>query len=258
MPWQEVCVQEQRVRFIHEWQQQEDSMAELCRRYGISRRVGYKWLGRYKQDGIEGLQNRSREPKRHPNQTPAATEERILALRAKHGRWGPTTLKAVLERKNATAKWPARSTIGDLLRRHGLSVPRRRRSQAAPTAPPLTPMKEPNQVWSIDFKGWFRTLDGERCDPLTICDGASRYLLCCQTMLHPDGAHVRPRMEATFREYGLPEVMRSDNGPPVCDRGGARVVGAGGVVDQAGGSVRSASHRDTRNRTGGTKECTGP
>ena len=214
MPWQEVCVQEQRVRFIHEWQKQEDSMAELCRRYGISRRVGYKWLGRYKQDGIEGLQNRSREPKRHPNQTPAATEERILVLRAKHGRWGPTTLKAVLERKNATAKWPARSTIGDLLRRHGLSVPRRRRSQAAPTAPPLTPMKEPNQVWSIDFKGWFRTQDGERCDPLTICDGASRYLLCCQTMLHPDGAHVRPRMEATFREYGLPEVMRSDNGPP--------------------------------------------
>ena len=97
MPWQEVCVQERRIRFIHDWQKQEDSMAELCRRYGISRRVGYKWIERYKLDGIEGLQDHSRAPKRHPNQTPATIEERILALRAKHSRWGPTTLKAVLE-----------------------------------------------------------------------------------------------------------------------------------------------------------------
>ena len=214
MPWQEVCVQERRIRFIHDWQKQEDSMAELCRRYGISRRVGYKWVERYKQDGIEGLQDHSRAPKRHPNQTPAAIEERILTLRAKHGYWGPATLKAVLERKDAAVKWPARSTIGNLLRRHGLSAPRRRRPRAAPTRPPLTPMQQPNQVWSIDFKGWFRTQDGQRCDPLTISDGASRYLLRCQAMRHPDGAHVRPLMAATFREYGLPQVMRSDNGPP--------------------------------------------
>jgi len=189
-------------------------MAELCRHYGISRRVGYKWLARYKQEGIEGVQDRPRAPKQHPNQTAAAIEERILALRAQHGRWGPTTLKAVLERKDATVKWPTRGTIGNLLRRHGLSVPRRRRPPAAPTPPPLTPMREPNQVWSIDFKGWCRTQDGQRCDPLTICDGASRYLLRCQAMRHPDGAHVRPLMEATFREYGLPQVIRSDNGPP--------------------------------------------
>ncbi len=144
MPWQEVCVQEERIRFIHDWQKQQDSMAELCRRYGISRRVGYKWLARYKQDGIEGVQDRPRAPKLHPNQTAAAIEERILALRSEHSRWGPTTLKAVLERKDATVKWPARSTIGNLLLRHGLSVPRRRRPRAAPTPPPLTPMREPN------------------------------------------------------------------------------------------------------------------
>ena len=98
MPWQEVCVQEERIRFIHDWQKQEDSMAELCRRYGISRRAGYKWLARYKQEGIEGVQDRPRAPKQHPNQTAAAIEERILALRAQHGRWGPASLKAVLER----------------------------------------------------------------------------------------------------------------------------------------------------------------
>ena len=214
MPWQEACVQEQRMRFIHDWQKQQDSMAELCRRYGISRRVGYKWLKRYRQEGIEGLQDQSRAPRRHPNQTPAALEERIVALRARHGRWGPTTLKAVLERKDAAVTWPARSTIGQLLKRQGLSLPRRRRPRAAPTRPPLTPMGEPNQVWSIDFKGWFRTQDGERCDPLTISDGASRYLLRCQGLRHPDGEHVRALMEAAFREYGLPRVLRSDNGPP--------------------------------------------
>ena len=214
MPWQETGVQEERMRFIHDWQKQQDSMAELCRRYGISRRVGYKWLERYRQDGIEGLQDQSRAPRRHPNQTPAAIEERIVALRGRHSRWGPTTLQAVLQREDAALKWPARSTIGQLLKRQGLSVPRRRRPRAAPTAPPLTPMGEPNQVWSIDFKGWFRTQDGERCDPLTISDGASRYLLRCQGLRHPDGEHVRRLMEATFREYGLPRVLRSDNGPP--------------------------------------------
>ena len=112
-------MQERRMRFIHDWQKQEDSMAELWRRYGISRRVGYKWIERYKQDGSEGLQDHSRAPKRHPHQTPVAIEERILALRAKHGYWGPTTLKAVLERNDATATWPARGTIGNLLRRRG-------------------------------------------------------------------------------------------------------------------------------------------
>ena len=214
MPWQETGVQEERVRFIHDWQKQEDSMAELCRRYGVSRRVGYKWLERYQQGGLGGLQDHSRAPRRHPNQTPAAIEERILALRAQHSRWGPTTLKAVLQREDGALKWPARSTMGQLLQRHGLSVPRRRRPRAAPTRPPLTPMGEPNQVWSIDFKGWFRTQDGERCDPLTLSDGASRYLLRCQGLRHPDGDHVRRLMAAAFREYGLPAVLLSDNGPP--------------------------------------------
>ena len=95
MPWQETCVQEQRIRFLHDQQKKEDSMAELCRRYGLSRRVGYKWVERYRQGGLEALHDRSRAPRRHPNQTPAAIEQRILELRAEHGRRGPTTLQAV-------------------------------------------------------------------------------------------------------------------------------------------------------------------
>ncbi len=123
-------------------------------------------------------------------------------------------MRARLQRRQPDVAWPAVSTIGNLLRRHGLSVPRRRRPRAAPTPLPLTPGKQPNQVWCADFKGWFRTQDGRRCDPLTISDAASRYLLRCQAVTKPDGDHVRPLFEATFREFVLPRVMRTDNGPP--------------------------------------------
>ncbi len=214
MPWQETCVRNERTRFVVDWERKLESMAELCRRYGVSRKTGYKWLQRYGQQGWEGLQDRSRAARRHPQQTAAAIEQEILALRAQHTRWGAVTLKARLQRAQPEVAWPAVSTIGNLLRRHGLTVPRRRRARAAPTAPPLTPGSEPNRVWCADFKGWFRTQDGQRCDPLTISDAASRYLLRCQAVATPDREHVQPLFEATFREFGLPRVLRTDNGPP--------------------------------------------
>ena len=123
-------------------------------------------------------------------------------------------MQARLQRAQPNVAWPAVSTIGNLLRRHGLTVLRRHRRRASPTPPPLTAGNEPNRVWCADFKGWFRTQDGERCDPLTISDAASRYLLRCQAVTKPDGEHVQPLFEATFREFGLPRVLRSDNGPP--------------------------------------------
>ena len=214
MPWQETCVRDERTHFIVDWERDEESMAELCRRYSVSRKTGYKWLQRYQQQSWEGLQDHSRAPQRHPGQTAAAIEQEILALRAQHSRWGAVTLRARLQRRQPDVAWPAVSTIGNLLRLDGLSVPRRRRPRAAPTPLPLTPGKQPNQVWCADFKGWFRTQDGRRCDPLTISDAASRYLLRCQAVTKPDGDHVRPLFEATFREFGLPRVMRTDNGPP--------------------------------------------
>ena len=212
MPWQETGVRNKRTRFVVDWERKLESMAELCRRYGVSRRTGYKWLQRYQQQGWAGWEDRSRAPRRHPLQTAAAIEQEILALRAQHTRWGAITLQARLQRAQPKVAWPAVSTIGNLLRRHGLTVPRRRR--AAPTPSPLTAGNEPNRVWCADFKGWFRTQDGERCDPLTISDAASRYLLRCQAVAKPDGEHVQPLFEATFREFGLPRVLRTDNGPP--------------------------------------------
>ncbi len=213
MPWQEACVQNERMRFVVDWERGEDSMAELCRRYGVSRKTGYKWLQRYREQGLAGLQDQPCAPRSHPNQTPAAIEQQILAAKAAHPKWGPLTLQGWLEKQHPSVAWPARSTIGNLLQRHGLTVPRKRRPRAAPSPLPLTSPDEPNRVWCADFKGWFRTQDGVRCDPLTISDAASRYLLRCQ-LVRPDGEHVRPLFEATFREFGLPAVMRTDNGPP--------------------------------------------
>jgi transposase InsO family protein len=200
------------MRFVVECERGEESMALLCRQYGVSRRVGYKWLARYRESGPDGLRDRSRAPHAHPNEVPAAVCRRVVELRAQHPRWGPRKLRALLERAGAAAV-PAASTIGGVLRREGLSVPRRRVRRAAAAAP-LGGCHASNRVWCVDFKGWFRTADGARCDPLTISDGYSRFLLRCQVMGRTDAAAVRAVFEATFRQYGLPEAIRSDNGPP--------------------------------------------
>ena len=138
----------------------------------------------------------------------------MLTVRARHPRWGPRKLRAWLQRHDAAPRWPAASTIGGLLQRHGLTIARRPRRRAVPATQPLHAAVGPNDVWSVDFKGWFRTGDGARCTPLTLTDNASRFLLRCQAVAAGDEAHVRPLLEAAFREYGLPVALRSDNGPP--------------------------------------------
>ncbi len=193
-------------------------MAAVCRRFGVSRKTGYKWLDRYAQQGVAGLADQSKAPKRQAQAFPAEIEREILALRARYPTWGEDKLKARLERTNPDINWPAHSTIGALLKRHGLTHPGKRRRHATPSSK-LTSAKAPNQVWAIDFKGWFDTGDGKRCDPLTISDTASRYLLRCQRVARSNTAHVRPLMEATFREYGLPTRILSDNGPPFASTG---------------------------------------
>lgn len=222
MVWKETRVQDERARFIWELEAAERSMAEICRAYGISRKTGYKWLQRYRSEGVAGLADRSRAPQRRPNATPESIEREVLALRAERPYWGERKLHSFLERERPQQGWPAPSTIGVLLKRHGLTHPPRRRRRATPSAS-LSTAGEPNQVWAIDFKGHFRTGDERRCDPLTLSDTASRYLLRCQAVERADGAHVRALLEATFREYGLPQAIRSDNGPPFAS------VGLGGL-----------------------------
>jgi transposase InsO family protein len=214
MPWKETCAMEQRLRFIAEHERAEVGMAELCRAYSISRKTGYKWIERYQLGGLPGLANRSRAPHHRPGQLDPALAERFLAARAAHPTWGPRKLVAWLGQRDPTLTLPAASTVGDLLRRAGLTVPRRRARARARGGGPLGSCSTANAVWCADFKGQFRTEDGSLCYPLTVSDAASRYFLRCQVLPGVEGARVRPLLEATFREYGLPIARRTDNGPP--------------------------------------------
>jgi len=189
-------------------------MSELCRMHGISRPTGYAVLERYSADGEAGLAARSHAPTRHPNQTPAAIEELVLSLRRAHPLWGPRPLKKILEDRNPQLAIPAASTIGSIVEREGLTRHRRKRRRVEPYQQPFAAVQAPNDEWACDFKGWMRTRDGERIDPLTISDSMSRYLLRCQAVEKTDTERVQAIFAAAFREYGMPWAVRSDNGPP--------------------------------------------
>ena len=209
---------ERRQQFLREYETGHWTMTELCRAYGISRPTGYAVLERYAEDGAAGLEERKRAPQRHPNQTLVEIERQVLGLRQAHMRWGARKLKAYLERTRPGENWPAASTMGELLQRAGLVVPRRSRRPTPPYTQPFQAASGPNRLWCADFKGWFRSQDGERIDPLTISDACSRYLLRCQAVEKTDTARVQAIFEAAFREYGMPTAIRTDNGPPFAAR----------------------------------------
>lgn len=218
MPWRETCRMDERMRFVLSCEAGEESFSALCRGYGVSRRTGYKWLERYGASGPVGLVDRSRAPHAHPNGTAEALCERVIAVRRAHPRWGPKKIRAWLAERDPAVVWPAASTIGHILTRADLVVPRQRRRRTPAYGQPFAACEGPNDVWCIDFKGWFRTGDGTRVDPLTVSDAASRYLLVCQAVGRGDLEHVWPHLARAFADYGLPRAMRSDNGPPFASR----------------------------------------
>ena len=205
---------EEKLRFVYEYERVEESMKALCNRFEISRETGYVWLRRFRQLGVEGLVELNRAPQRHPNQTAAAIEEAVLDFRQAHMTWGPRKLKRILERDQPGRGWPATSTVGEIVKRAGLVVARKKRRRTEPYTQPLQHAVESNRVWCADFKGWFRSGDGTRIDPLTITDACSRYLLRSQAVEKTDTERVRAIFEAAFREFGLPWWIRTDNGPP--------------------------------------------
>ena len=205
---------EEMLRFVFSYERDVQTMRDLCESFGISRETGYVWLRRYRHYGVEGLLELNRCPRHHPNQTAAVIEQAVLELREAHMRWGPRKLKRILERDQPGRQWPATSTMGEIVRRAGLVVPRRKRRRTEPYTAPLEHAVEANRVWCADFKGWFRAKDGARVDPLTITDAWSRYLLRCQAVEKTDTERVRAIFEAAFREHGLPEAIRTDNGAP--------------------------------------------
>jgi len=217
MPWLETSPVEQRERFIADDRLGLYTRAELCARYAISRKTGYKWLARYHEDGRRGLRDRSHAPHHCPHRIDHEVADLLLGARRTHPDWGPGKLLdwlAPRHPKIAEEAWPAVSTAGDLLAREGLVKKRRRRRphRHPGVVPPHT--EAPNDLWTTDFKGQFPTRDGVWCYPLTLADQHTRYLLACQGLRSIKGRGARPVLERAFREFGLPRAIRTDNGVP--------------------------------------------
>ena len=214
MPWNETTPMKERVCFIADLERNLYTMTELCDLHEISRKTGYKWSQRFVAEGIDGLKDRSRAPKRCPHRTEDRVVEALVEARRKHPRWGPRKLLVWLHKRHPQWRWPAPSTAGDILKRYGLVEPRVRRRKPQHPGRPKLDVHSPNDLWSCDFKGEFRMGDRRYCYPLTVADRCSRYLLGCDGQLSTAYAGARPVFERLFREKGLPKAMLNDNGTP--------------------------------------------
>jgi putative transposase len=191
-----------------------ERMTDLCQEFGISRKTGYKLVERYEQLSAVGLLDQSRAPARIPHRTSPEVVDMLVALRKQHPTWGPKKLRAHLQRQQPEVAIPAASTVGDLLKKLGLIAPRKRRTRPEVEYSPLCHAEAANDVWCVDFKGQFRLRNGRYCYPLTMTDAYSRWLLTCEGLYDTKGAGAQTVFEATFRRYGLPSAIRSDNGAP--------------------------------------------
>jgi transposase InsO family protein len=209
----------ERMKFIAMVEEKNESMAAICRAFGVSRKTGYKWLERFQEYGPEGLQERSSAPRKNGNALRTDQIDAIVALRKERPSWGPRKLHARLRTLGTCEPLPAVSTIGAVIKRHGLIRPRRRRAIGPRELTGLTIGERPNEVWCVDFKGDFLLGDGTRCYPLTITDYESRYLIACVALSSTAEAPANEVFKRVFLEYGLPEYIRSDNGTPFSSTG---------------------------------------
>jgi transposase InsO family protein len=214
MPWKETSAMDQRIELIADWLSGDYRKSDLCRVYGISRPTVDKWIERYDDHGPPGLLELGRAPHCHPNQTAEELRALIVQTKLRRQKWGPKKVLDWLRDRRPELKWPADSTAGEILKRAGLVQARKRRRRVAPYSEPLGECAAPNQSWSADFKGDFLLRNGRRCYPLTISDNFSRYLLLCRALQRPRYEEVQPWFEWVFRQSGLPQVIRTDNGAP--------------------------------------------
>ena len=224
MAWKTVTPMEEIIRFVVLAQNARFTVTELCEQFGISRKTGYKHLERYAADGLKALAARSHRPHQFPQRTDEAVEALILAERRLHRTWGPKKLHKILEVKHGIESPPARSTIGAILQRHGLSARRRRKPGAYRALNDgLTVPTQPNEVWTVDFKGWFLLGNGQRCDPLTVCDRYSHYVLACRARPNQQFKGTLHAFQGLMRQVGVPEVIRVDHGVPFASIGLGRL-----------------------------------
>ncbi len=214
----ETNVVTERLAFVRDLESGHWSMTELCERYGVTRPTGYKWLARHQAGGRAALTDRSRAPQQCPHRTDEALERLIIAARLEYG-WGAKKLLHVLRSRHPSRSWPARSTVNAILERHTLlHKNRRRRKWAHPGAAPVATQR-PNQIWPADFKGQFRTGDGQYCYPLTVTDHFSRRVLACHGLRSVKTVDAKPVFRSLFRAVGLPDAIRTDNGVPFASTG---------------------------------------
>jgi len=224
MPWKREPPMDQRIQLVSDWLSDHYSKKTLSRRYMVSRPTVDKWINRYEREGIEGLRERSRVPKHSPGRTDEEIVGKLIEAKLQHKDWGPKKLVRHLVKQWPETRWPAPSTAGEILRRQGLVSQRNCRQKTPPYSQPFEDCDAPNRVWSIDYKGQFKTKDNRWCYPLTMTDNYSRYLLLCRGLERPRLQETRPWLEWAFREYGLPVAIRSDNGAPFAS------VGLGGLT----------------------------
>lgn len=213
MPWEERSTVEQRIRFLLAYESGTYQMAELCRRYGISRQCGYKWVGRYEQEGLEGLYDRSRAPECSPQQVKSDVVEAMLCERRRYG-WGGKKIMARLRDLEPSRPWPSAATADRYFKRYGLTQKRRRSRRVSQTARPERVPTQSNEIWTADFKGEFRLGNRQYCYPLTVVDSYSRYLLDCRGLESVASAGAQRVFDGLFGQYGLPAAILTDNGVP--------------------------------------------
>ncbi len=214
MPWSQTSPMDQRTQFIADFLREVLSVTELCDLYGISRKTAYKWIDRYLRQGPAGLEERSRRPRISPNRTPDEVTHALLEARRRHPSWGGKKLLTLVHKRHPGWDLPHRSTVCDILSRHGMVPKKRQRRRIGHPGKPTSQILAPNDVWSADYKGQFRTGNGIFCYPLTVTDGYSRYLLGCQGLSSTAVAEAKPVFTRLFKEYGLPQRIRTDNGVP--------------------------------------------
>ena len=249
------CAVEERMRFVMAVKEGQEPFAAMCRRFGASRKSGYKWLERYEELGVEGLSDRSRAPHHHPHAIAEQIVEQCLAVRRAHPSWGPLKVRAYLERQHPSEDWPVASTIGALFDREGLTVKRKLRRRSPPSSAPFAHCGAANDVWCIDFKGWFSDW---RRQPLRTAD-AQRRLQPLSVALPGAGTH-RHRSCLAGARCSVPRVRAAASSAlrqrlAICLARRGRAVEAVGEGDQGRRHRRSALRRASRSRTAGSSGC---
>ena len=215
MPWKETNKMEQKELFIEEMLKNNKPFKHLCAQFGISEKTGYKWKNRFYEMGKAGLEEESRNPS-HSNQIDGDTAAELIRIKNAHSAWGPKKIRVIYAKAYPNKAVPSLSSVKRILKKAGLVEKRKIRKPASSDCPRLQQQiqaSEPNDVWCIDFKGWWKS-DGEICEPFTVRDKFSRKILCTQLMTSKTSEAVRAVMTSLFRKYGLPKAIHSDNGAP--------------------------------------------